>query len=69
MLELPRQHVVSPPSYENTAVSAFSLSLFVSLYYYYCSTGMEYSYTASIERSVVTDGAGSLQLQWRSSRT
>ena len=54
MLELPRQHVVSLASYENISVSAssLSLSLFVSQYYQYCSTSLEYSYTTNIERSV-----------------
>jgi len=64
MLELPRQHVVSLASYENISVSASSLSvsLFVSQYYQYRSTSLEYSYTTNIERCVFTDGAGSLQL-------
>ena len=43
MLELPRQHVVSLPSYENTTVSAFSLCLFVSQYYQYCSLSLSLS--------------------------
>ena len=45
-----------------TLLFLLSLSLFVSQYYEYCSTSLEYSYTASIERSVVADGEGPLQL-------